>query len=100
MLPQIHAISFSHFRAHAAAELRFVTHTGGNLWLTRHRKPVCAVISMKDAHVLAAVQGRDLQELLHRLQVDADRLRAAKDVEAQYERVEIAGKAWEYPSSR
>ena len=94
MLPPIHAISFSRFRANAAAELNFVTKDGGNLWLTRHRKPVCAVVSMRDAHQLAALQGRGLPELLHRLAVDTARLRKAKALQARYE---LAGTAWVYP---
>ena len=100
MLPSIHVISFSDFRANAATELKFVTQERGNLWLTKHRKPVCAVIPMKDADILAALQGRTMDELLHRLAVDRARTEEAKLVDEGYERIELVGKEWVYPSGR
>ncbi len=97
MLPAVHKVSFSDFRANSGPLLRFVTHEGGNLWLTRYRRPICAVIPMRDAHVLGEVQGRDVRELLHRLQVDATRHVAAARLNETFERHEVVGREWTYP---
>lgn len=97
MLPAIHSVSFSDFRANSGPLLRFVTRDGGNLWLTRYRRPVCAVIPMRDAHVLGEVQGRDVNELIHRLQVDTSRRVAAARLDNTFDRMEVVGEAWTYP---
>jgi PHD/YefM family antitoxin component YafN of YafNO toxin-antitoxin module len=97
MLPHIHEISFTDFRKNASSALKLVTAEGGNLWITRHRKPICAVVRMRDAHLLAKLQGRNMKEMMGRLEVDAARMQAAKRLERKYELTEIAGREWEYP---
>ncbi|ASM71071.1 MULTISPECIES: hypothetical protein [Roseobacteraceae] len=97
MLPAIHTVSFSDFRANSGPLLRFVTRQNGNLWLTRYRRPFCAVIPMRDAHVLGEVQGRDVNELIHRIQVDANRHVAAARLDKTFDRYEVAGEEWTYP---
>ncbi|UOA25849.1 hypothetical protein [Pseudosulfitobacter sp. DSM 107133] len=97
MLPAIHQVSFSDFRANTGPLLRFVTHENGNLWLTRYRRPVCAVISMRDAHVLGSVQGRDVNQILHQLQVEANRKVAAARLDKAFDRMELRPEEWSLP---
>tara|TARA_R110002126_G_C10150151_1_gene471579 strand:- start:62 stop:436 length:375 start_codon:yes stop_codon:yes gene_type:complete len=97
MLPAIHTVSFSDFRANTGPLMRFVTHGNGNLWLTRYRRPVCAVISMRDAHVLGSVQGRNVNEIIHQLQVEANRKVAAARLDNAFDRLEVVPEAWPFP---
>lgn len=97
MLPAIHQVSFSDFRANSGPLLRFVTRENGNLWLTRYRRPVCAVISMRDAHVLGSVQGRNVNEILHELQVKANRKVTAARLDKAFDRLEVVPEAWPLP---
>lgn len=97
MLPQIRTISFSHFRANAAAEVDFLTVHNSHLWLTRHGKPICSVISMRSESILAKVHGRDLRELAHRFEVDQARMQDAVDLAKDYGSRELIGQEWQYP---
>lgn len=97
MLLTIHAVSFSDFRANSGPLLRFVTHENGNLWLTRYRRPVCAVVSMRDAHVLGSVQGRNVNEIIHQLQVEANRRVGAARLDKAFDRMELRPEEWTMP---
>lgn len=97
MLPQIRTISFSQFRAHAAQEIDYLTAHHSHLWVTRHGKPVCSVISMRSESILAKVHGRDLNELAKRFAVDQERLQNAKDLALEYGSRELIGQEWQYP---
>jgi hypothetical protein len=97
MLPQIRTISFSHFRASAAAEVDFLNMHNSHLWLTRHGKPVCSVISMRSESILAKVHGRDLNELAKRFEVDQARMQSAADLLKEYGSRELIGQEWSYP---
>ena len=92
MLPRIHAISLSAFRAGLAEALRFVVREGGNLWLTHRGRPVAVLMPMQDAEQLAALQGRSLTELLHRVTLNRDRILAARTMA---EAPLIAAAGWE-----
>ena len=97
MLPQIRTISFSHFRANATAEVDFLNMHNSHLWLTRHGKPICSVISMRSKSILAKVHGRDLRELAHRFEVDQGRMQDAVDLAKDYGSRELIGQEWQYP---
>ena len=97
MLPQIRTVSFSHFRAHAAQEIGFLNAHHSHLWLTRHGKPVCSVISMRSESILAKVHGRDLNELAKRFEVDQARMQGAADLVKDYASRELIGQEWSYP---
>lgn len=81
MLPRIHAISLSAFRASLADALRFVVREGGNLWLTHRGRPVAVVVRMEDAERLAALHGQSVTELLHRIQINRARIIAARNMD-------------------
>ena len=99
MLPQIRTVSFSQFRAYAAQEIDFLNAHHSHLWLTRHGKPVCSVISMRSESILAKVHGRDLRELAHRFEVDQARMQDAVDLAKDYGSRELIGQEWQYPAS-
>lgn len=90
MLPQMDAISLGYFRQNMALCLKLVTKWDGNIWLMKHRRPIAAIVTMKDAHVLGEVQGRPMHELLGRLNSNLERMRAAKAVEDEYDRIKMA----------
>ena len=90
MLPRMDAISLSFFRQHMARSLKLVTEEEGNIWLMKRRKPVAAVVTMKDAHVLGEVQGRSMKELMDRLSDNLARMQAAKAVEEEYDQIKMA----------
>ena len=94
MLPQMDAISLTYFRQNLAKCLGMVTVQEGNLWLMKHRRPVAAVVTMKDAHVLGEIQGRPMQEMMDRLEENLRRMQAAKAVENEYDRIKLAKGEW------
>ena len=99
MRPQIRTVSFSHFRAHAAQEIDFLIAHNSHLWLTRHGKPICSVISMRNESILAKAFGRDLRELAKRFEVDQARMQDAVDLAKDYGSRELIGQEWTYPAS-
>lgn len=97
MLPQIRTTSFSNFRAHAAKEIDYLITRHSHLWITRHGKPICSVISMRNEAILSKVFGRDLNELARRFEVDQTRMQSAKDLVKEYGSRELIGQEWTYP---
>jgi hypothetical protein len=97
MLPQIRAISFTNFRANASQEIKYVSTHQAQLWIMRRGVPVAAVISMRDADVLSKVHGRNMGEMMARLEVDQARMKAAMKTSKDYLKYDVVGQEWTYP---
>jgi|GEM_PF-788144 PHD/YefM family antitoxin component YafN of YafNO toxin-antitoxin module len=97
MLPQIRAISFTNFRNNATQEINYVSTHQAHLWIMKHGVPVASVISMRDEDVLSRIHGRNLGEMMARMEVDQDRIKEAMITSKEYLKYEVVGQEWTYP---
>lgn len=98
MPTEIRKISFTNFRRHASAELKFVHEELGHLWLMHHKKPLCVVIPMQDEMVLHRAIGLDSREAMHRVMVDADRMASAVEENKRWKSEPVLPWSGGYPA--
>ena len=98
MLPHVHAISATGFRKNMARWMRSAEE-GAHVFLTRHGRSRCCLVSMRDAQVIFDLHGRSLEEYMHRQQVDYERwLMAKAKADEEWPGVSLGQGEWHYPS--
>ena len=63
----------------------------------KHGVPVASVISMRDEDVLSRIHGRNIGEMMARMEVDQDRIKEAMTTSKEYLKYEVVGQEWTYP---
>ena len=63
----------------------------------KHGVPVGSVISMRDEDGLSRIHGRNMGEMMARMDVDQDRIKEAMITSKEYLKYEVVGQEWTYP---
>lgn len=63
----------------------------------KHSVPIASVISMRDEDVLSRIHGRNMGEMMARMEVDQARVKEAMITSKEYLKYEVVGQEWTYP---
>ncbi|SFP75776.1 hypothetical protein [Tranquillimonas alkanivorans] len=85
MLPHLHKVHLTDFRAHMARDLAFVRERLGHLWLMSHNRHVATIVPPRDGLLVEEFRKRSVDEVRRRQDALWEKWKRVQELDGSYD---------------